>query len=186
MNSKCRLFIVCFPGRNRDILIIYRKILKRCNPSRLRPLGSWTPRVPGPQYCQPSPGLELLGGRLLLGVDVLLSSWNAVCCKPPNPLRGPQARARSCPTSLLPGRGAISLAPSSVHCVPPTSRGTLQPYPPAAARASLPVCSGPCRTEKTEKGGGRNCRAWRDKDAPEMKRAARPMLSNFNEKSCFL
>ena len=84
------------------------------------------------------------------------------------------------------GRGAISLAPSSVHCVPPTSRGTLQPYPPAAARASLPVRSGPCRTEKTEKGGGRNCRAWRDKDAPEMKRAARPMLSNFNEKSCFL
>ena len=103
MNSKCRLFIVCFPGRNRDILIIYRKILKRCNPSRLRPLGSWTPRVPGPQYCQPSPGPELLGGRLLLGVDVLLSSWNAVCCKPRNPLRGPQARARSCPTSLLPG-----------------------------------------------------------------------------------
>lgn len=84
------------------------------------------------------------------------------------------------------GRGAISLAPSSVHCVPQTSRGTLQPYPPAAARASLPVRSGPCRTEKTEKGGGRNCRAWRDKDAPEMKRAARPMLSNFNEKSCFL
>ena len=144
-------------------------------PSRLRPLGSWTPRVPGPQYRQPSPGSGLLGGRRLLGVDVLLvllerrllQCYRRTRLAGRRPVRG--AAQHHCSRR----RGGISPAPSSVHCVPPTSRGTLQPYPPAAARASLPVRSGPCRTEKTEKGGGRNCRAWKDKDAPEMKRAAR-------------
>ncbi|KAF3818663.1 hypothetical protein GH733_012080 [Mirounga leonina] len=52
-----------------------KKIRSRSSlyPSRLGPLlRRWNARVPGLQYRQPRPGPGLLGGRRLLGVDVLL------------------------------------------------------------------------------------------------------------------
>lgn len=76
----------------------------------------------------------------------------------PNPPRGPQARARSCPASLLPGaRRDQPAAPSSVHSVPPTDRAeerSSRSRPPQPGPACPPACDrvGPEKLRKAHTG----------------------------------
>lgn len=132
-------------------------------PSRLGPLRRrWSPLVHGLQCRQPGPGPGLLGGRGLLGVDVLLV---LVGCRL---LQGERRRAR-----LAGRRGAqhhCSEAAAGSACgakqraLAPADRprrGTLPPWAPASARPARP---GWPRAEEAAEAQARP--GWAARDTP--------------------
>lgn len=96
----------------------------------------------------------------------------------PNPPRGPQARCAELPNITAPG-GAAGSARRQAACTESRTPAEEHSSVPARRSPSQPaVCSEPCRTEEL-KGGGKNCRAWRDKDAPKWKASSPPELRLF-------